>query len=133
MAAMALVGLKYLDEDNARRRQICSIYDNAFEKEGISYIKQHSDCVIPSRHLYQITIQNRNSIMEKLNFDGIYPGVHYRDNTFYKMYKYGFGKCPNSHSISEEIISLPLHLNLSDEDVNRVIEKIISANKFFNK
>jgi dTDP-4-amino-4,6-dideoxygalactose transaminase len=70
--------------------------------------------------------------MELLNSNDIYPGVHYRDNTNYKIYKNLFGNCPNSLILSEKLISLPLHMNLTNEDVNYIIEKVIKINKKIN-
>lgn len=131
VASMAIVGLKYLDLDNKRRRDICDMYELAFKKAGIESIKMSPDTVVPSRHLYQIVTQNRNKVMEHMNINGIYPGVHYRDNTNYKMYKYAYGTCPNSHNISEKLISLPLHMKLTDEDVEYVIEKTIQSYNLF--
>lgn len=133
MASMALVALKYIEEDNKRRREICALYDNEFNDTGIETIKQHKDCITSSRHLYQIKTQNRNKIMEFLNSEKIYPGVHYRDNTLYRMYGYGQEMCPYAHKISDQIISLPLHLNLTNEDVLYIAEKVKQANDFFNK
>lgn len=131
MASMAIVGLKYLDEDNKRRREICELYEKEFKKHGIKSIQTHVDCIKPSRHLYQIITPHRNEIMNYLNTQGIYPGVHYRDNTNYKMYNHGLNTCPNSHVISEQLISLPLHMYLTNEDVKYVIEKVIeSYNKY---
>lgn len=132
MASMGLVGLKYLELDNEIRRKICNEYEKNFTENSIETIKLHSDCVIPSRHLFQIVVENRNKFMEFLNLEGIYPGVHYRDNTKYQMYQNYFGTCPFSHQISEKIISLPLHIKLSDKDVKYVIEKVISINKKLN-
>lgn len=133
MASMALVGLKYLDYDNSRRREICERYEKRLSDEGINTIKIHDDCITPSRHLFQIIVNQRNRFMELLNTVGVYPGVHYRDNTNFKMYKYAYGTCPNSHYLSEKIISLPLHLNLSDEDVDYVIEQVIKINNELKK
>lgn len=131
MASMAIVGLKYLDEDNKRRREICELYEKEFKKHGIKSVQTHIDCIKPSRHLYQIITPHRNEIMNYLNTQGIYPGVHYRDNTNYKMYNHGLNTCPNSHVISEQLISLPLHMYLTNEDVKYVIEKVIeSYNKY---
>ena len=65
--------------------------------------------------------------MEYLNTHGIYPGVHYRDNTKYTMYGYGNGTCPNAHKLSEQLISLPLHLKLTDEDVSYVANKVLTS------
>ena len=66
--------------------------------------------------------------MMLLNSKGIYPGVHYRDNTVYKIYKKDYGVCPNSLKLSEKLISLPLHLNLTDGDVDYVIKQVIIIN-----
>ena len=127
MASMAIVGLKYLEKDNERRREICSLYNKHFSNTSIKSISMSPETTVSSRHLYQIVVPNRNSIMEYLNSQGIYPGVHYRDNTHYKMYNYGFGSCPNSHKISEEIISLPLHMKLSNDDVKYIADKVIEG------
>lgn len=132
VASMALVGLKYLEQDNQRRRDICEMYEKAFIEEGIVSIKMHEDTIKPSRHLYQIIVDKRNQLMEYLNINGVYPGVHYRDNTHYRMYEKSHGTCPFSHNISEKIISLPLHMSLSDEDVQYVIDKVIEGNKILN-
>ena len=132
MASMALVGLKYLEEDNEYRRKISEKYENALSKHNIETIKIHKDCKKSSRHLFQIVVENRNKFMEMLNSNGIYPGVHYRDNTNYKMYEYGKVGCPYSNNISEKLISLPLHLNLTDDDVDYVIENVITINKQLN-
>jgi dTDP-4-amino-4,6-dideoxygalactose transaminase len=130
-ASMALVGLKYLDRDNDRRREICSLYDSYFKNTSITSIKMSPETTIPSRHLYQIKIPNRNKIMEYLNTQGIYPGVHYRDNTLYQIYNYGHGTCPISLIMSDSLISLPLHMNLSDDDVKYVAEKVIEGYNLF--
>ena len=127
MACMGIVGLKYLDVDNQRRRDICQMYMDSFDNHNIKYVKNHHDCEVPSRHLFQVITNNRNEIMNYLNTQGIYPGVHYRDNTHYSMYNYALGTCPFSQTISEKVISLPLHINLSDNDVEYVISKVVDA------
>jgi dTDP-4-amino-4,6-dideoxygalactose transaminase len=131
MASMAIIGLKYLEEDNKRRREICSLYDKYFTGTKVETITMSPETTVPSRHLYQIVVPERNKIMEFLNTQGVYPGVHYRDNTHYKMYNYGFGTCPKSHKVSEELISLPLHMRLTDEDVKYVAEKVIQGYKMY--
>lgn len=133
MAAMALTGLKYLEEDNEYRRKISEKYEKELSVHGIKTIKTHQDCKKSSRHLFQIVVENRNKFMELLNVNGVYPGVHYRDNTNYKMYEYGKNDCPHSNNISEKLISLPLHLNLLEEDVNYVIEQVIKVNNELKK
>lgn len=125
MASMAIVGLKYLEDDNKRRREISQIYEKEFKSHGIKSIESSSSTYISSRHLFQIVVNNRNQVMNFLNDNNIFPGVHYADNTKYKMYNFAYGTCPNSHDLSNKIISLPLHLYLTDEDVDFIIEKTI--------
>jgi len=131
MASMAIIGLKYLEEDNQRRREICSLYDKYFSGTKVKSVSMSPETTVSSRHLYQIVVPERNKIMEYLNTQGVYPGVHYRDNTHYKMYDYGFGTCPKSHKVSEELISLPIHMRLTDEDVKYVAEKVIQGYKMY--
>lgn len=131
IASMALVGLKYLEEDNERRREICKMYESYFKNTPIGSVKMSKETAVASRHLYQIIVPNRNKIMEYLNTQGIYPGVHYRDNTCYEIYSYANGTCPVAHTVSEQLISLPLHMKLSNDDVKYVAEKVIEGYNLF--
>jgi len=129
MASMGLVALKYLDEDNARRREISEIYNEGFLNEDlITPIPHNTECE-SSRHLYQIKVPNRNEVMGYLNANDIFPGVHYKDNTKYEMYSYAQGTCSNANKLSEEIISLPLHMFLTEENIKTVIKTVIKAVK----
>jgi dTDP-4-amino-4,6-dideoxygalactose transaminase len=117
MAAIGLVAIKYVEQDNAYRRQIAAWYDELFENEPlIERIPMHPGCV-PSRHLYQIQIDHRDEVMLALNQAQIYPGVHYRDNTLYKMYQYAHETCPSSHKASDRLMSLPIHMRLSFQQI----------------
>lgn len=130
MAAMALVALKYVDQDNAYRRQIAAWYDNLLaDVPGIETIPVAPDCE-SSRHLYQVMVQERNEVVLALNAQQIYPGVHYRDNSEYKMYA-AQPPCPHAARASDMLLSLPLHLRLSYEDVVRVattLKSIVTRN-----
>lgn len=121
MASIALVQLKYLDIDNAFRRQIASWYDQSFKgfENKIMPVPIPIGCE-SSRHLYVIEVNNRDELMLALNESDIYPGVHYRDNTEYDLYSYAYGSCPNAHRICRRIISLPMHLRMTKNDVDYV-------------
>ena len=62
-----------------------------------------------------------------LNAAAIYPGVHYRDNTAYRMYAAGAGTCPRAERASARLISLPMHLRLTRDDVARVASVLAAA------
>lgn len=127
MAAIALVALKYLDEDNARRREICDFYTSQLADNPSISVVHHAEEFESSRHLFQIRVPNRDRVLGLLNEMGIYPGVHYRDNTDYSLYSFGAGKAPLAHSACDELLSLPLHMSLSDADLLRVTEGVIQA------
>lgn len=126
MAAIGLVQLKYLDQDNAYRRQVAEWYDARFRARShtVRSVSVGEGCE-SSRHLYIIEVNNRDELLGCLNEAGIFPGVHYRDNTEYSLYRYAGGTCPNSARLSERIISLPIHLSLTKDDVDFVADTVI--------
>jgi dTDP-4-amino-4,6-dideoxygalactose transaminase len=126
MAAIALAQLQRLDKDNAFRRQVAKWYDDGFEKyqDAIKTIPKAKNCE-SAHHLYQILVEDRDGLFTYLNEQGIYPGVHYIDNTQYRMYEYAKGTCPKSEYASSHVLSLPLHLKLSFNDVSTVIGHVI--------
>lgn len=124
MAAMGLVAIKYVDQDNAYRRQIATWYDEFLAEEPrIGRVPIAPDCE-PSRHLYQVEVEKRDEVMLALNQANIFPGVHYRDNTLYRMYRSGYGSCPRSHAASDRVVSLPMHMRLSYQQVVYIAENL---------
>ena len=121
VASIALVQLKYLDEDNVRRNELAQLYIGKLKNEEKVEIVNIAPGCSSSRHLFQIRVSDRDKIMQHFYSNQIYPGVHYIDNTHYSMYQYASGTCPKAHKASDEIISLPLHLNLTNEDVEEVV------------
>lgn len=127
MAAMALVSLKYIDEDNARRRQISALYDTYLAgKPGITRVPMQPGTE-PSRHLYQVLVEDRDEVIVRLNARGVAPGVHYRDNSAYSLYAQYAGGTPRAEVASDRLLSLPLHMSLTDEDVAYVSQQLIAA------
>lgn len=123
MAAIGLVQLKYLDLDNAYRRQITEWYRQKLESQ-IRIVPTAAGCE-SSQHLFQIRVANRDAVMLALNEHSVFPGVHYRDNTEYELYSYAKGTCPQASLASNEIISLPLHMRLSKQDVDEVADLVL--------
>ncbi len=130
MASLAIAQLKHLDDDNEYRRKLASWYEEQLvrlvKEGGIRLIHIPNEC-ISSRHLFQIVVDKRDELVDELNENGIYPGVHYVDNTEYKMYSYAKGTCPVAHYYSEHLVSLPMHLDLNRDDVEYICEIIRGA------
>ena len=132
-AAIALVQIKYLDEDNKYRNYIASIYDELLKDiPQVKRVLVAEDCQ-SSRHLYQIFVKNRDEIMQHFYDNDIFPGVHYIDNTEFSMYSYAGGTCLNAAQRSNEIISLPLHLQLKKEDCIQVVNVLTEGIAKFSK
>jgi dTDP-4-amino-4,6-dideoxygalactose transaminase len=125
MASMALVQLRYLDHDNAYRRQLAVWYRQNLAGHGAIRVINVAEGCESSTHLVQIRVNNRDALMLALNESQVYPGVHYMDNTEYRMYAYASGTCPNAAKASQEIISVPMHLGLTKADVDAVCELVI--------
>ncbi len=123
MAAIGLVQLRYLDRDNAYRRQVAAWYEEGLKGSQIASIPTAPGCE-SSRHLFQIHVNNRDELMLALNESEIFPGVHYRDNREYGMYKQDVDTCPNTTRMSDRIMSLPLHLGLSRRDIETIVDRV---------
>lgn len=124
MAGIALAQLPYLDEENVRRREICKKYTEGFKdnkKIQIVEAPYPDEC---SYHIYELIVPDREALLGELAKHDIYGGVHYRDNTEYSMYKYANGTCPYAHEVSQHLITLPLHMWLTDEDVEKIIDVV---------
>lgn len=124
MAAIGLVQLKYLDEENARRRDIVKMYTEGLQsnpKIKIVPANYEEEC---SYHLFELVVPDREKLLNHLAEHEIYGGVHYRDNTEYSMYLYANGTCPKAHEVSQKLITLPLHMWLTDEDVQKIIDVV---------
>ena len=63
--------------------------------------------------------------MLALNQNGVFPGVHYRDNTIYSMYQYAEGTCPKAAAFSDRTITLPLHMHMTVQDAEYVADKLL--------
>jgi dTDP-4-amino-4,6-dideoxygalactose transaminase len=125
MAAIALVQLRYVDQDNAYRRQLSKWYDDELQNSNsVLRVPMSEECE-PSRHLYQIRVTRRDEVLLGLNSLGIYPGVHYRTNTDYTMYSHLSHTCPNAIAFSNEVISLPLHLRMTSKDVSTICKSLL--------
>lgn len=126
MAAIGLVQLRHLDEDNAYRRQLAQWYTEGLggHEDKIKFVHIEDNCQ-SSRHLFQIIVDNRDELLTYLNEHDIFPGVHYIDNTQYKMYADSKGSCKNAAYISDHVLSLPMHMRLSKDDVDLVVKTIL--------
>lgn len=132
---MAAIGVKQLDRYLGlldRRTQMMKKYDAVCDELGISHMIHHTDGVDSSNHLYLIRVPGageaeRNAIIEKMAERGVATNVHYKPlpmMTAYKNMSGGIEKYPNSYDYYHNLITLPLHTLLSDEEVDYICDTL---------
>lgn len=122
-AAILDVKLKHLDKWIERRRTIAKMYDAGLK--DIVITPSVLSNVKHVYHLYVIRIKNRDKVRELLADKGIATGIHYPiPLPFLKAYSYLGHKptdFPVAYSMKDEILSLPIHGDMTDEQVEYVI------------
>jgi len=126
-AAMGVALLKGLDEWNERRRKITNIYRESLADLPPSKIRfvEETPFAVSARHLCAIRVPRRNHVVEALKERGIGVGVHYKPNHMYPCYRDARkGDLRVTENAYQELISLPLHLFLTDDDVHTVCREL---------
>jgi len=132
---MAAIGLRQLDRYPSllsRREQIMEKYDSTCDELGIKHLVHHTDGMDSSNHLYLIRIpgidvEERNLIIEKMAERGVATNVHYKPlpmMTAYKALGWRIEDFPNTYDYYHNLVTLPLHTLLSDDDVEYVCETL---------
>lgn len=125
---MAAIGLRQLDRYLGlleRRAEMMKKYDATCDELGISHLYHHVPGMDSSNHLYLIRIpgigeEERNTIIEKMAERGVATNVHYKPLPMMTAYGKDCSAYPNAYGYYHNLITLPLHTLLSDEDVDYV-------------
>ena len=142
-AAIGIMQLKKANIFWERRKQIASMYNEAFkdlEEIEIPYVAKN---VEHSWHLYVIKLNldmltiDRNRFIEELKQKGIGTSVHFIPLHIHPYYRETYGFHPQDYPIAynvyQKIISLPIYPKMSDEDVEKVIEAVKNIIKQYKK
>lgn len=129
-AAIGLAQLKKVDSFIARRREICRKYDRSFKNNPLlSCLPINYDNVAP--HIYVIRVKNglRDGLMEYLKNLDIETGINYKPNHLHNFYARQKVSLPATEKAYREILTIPLHCGLSDDDVDKVIKGVTGGLK----
>jgi len=129
----AAIGLKQLERYPgllARRREIIERYDQACEEAGILHMTHYGKDFRSSGHLYLARVpgighEERCEIIRKMAEMGVSCNVHYKPlpmMTAYKNMGWDIKDFPNAYDYYHNLITLPLHTKLTDEDVAYVCQ-----------
>jgi dTDP-4-amino-4,6-dideoxygalactose transaminase len=126
-AAVLRVKLRYLDPDNAARVRLARMYNEGLHDSGLIVPRTRSGTT-HVYHLYVIRSPRRDELQAYLKDKGISTLVHYPMPAHLQpAYK---GRLPGSNSLPEteraarEVLSLPMYPELSELDVQVVIEAV---------
>jgi dTDP-4-amino-4,6-dideoxygalactose transaminase len=127
--ASLTIKLKYLPDWNKKRKEIAGKYHKGLKNPKIKMQVQPPghDSVF---HLFVVTTEKRDEFLKFLNEKNIFPGLHYpvpcHLQKAYASLGYKKGDFPNSEYLADHCLSLPMYAELSDEDVDYVIETLNS-------
>lgn len=141
---MAAIGLKQLDRYPgllARRGEIIARYDAMCDELGVKHLVHSGKNFQSSNHLYLTRIpgvgdKERREIIVRLAERGVNCNVHYKPlpmMTAYRELGWDIKDFPNAFDYYSNLITLPLHTKLSDEDVEYVIENYKEVVKEYMK
>lgn len=134
---MSGIGLAQLDRYHellARRKEIIERYNDGLKERNVQVLNHYHDNSSSSGHLYITrllgkTDEERRNVIIKMAEKGIACNVHYKPlplMTAYKNLGFNIEDYPNAHNFYLNEVTLPLHTLLTDEDVDYVIENLIS-------
>ncbi len=132
-AAILNVKLKYLDKYNKSRQQSAHLYNQAFEKvEKIQtpFVESDIDSHVYHQYTLKVPSEFRDSLAEHLSKNNIPFGIYYplgfHEQKAYKQELFSDKDFPVTNKIKDQVISLPMHTELSRKQINHITNNIIS-------
>ena len=125
-ASVLNVKLKYLDDENIRRREIANLYCNNIKNKKIILPEYPENYENHVWHLFVIRTENRDHLQKYLFENDIQTLIHYpiaphKQDCYPRFNNLNF---PISEQIHSQILSLPMSPVLTDIEVNKVIQTL---------
>ncbi|MCA9754204.1 MAG: DegT/DnrJ/EryC1/StrS family aminotransferase [Candidatus Eisenbacteria bacterium] len=129
-AAILRIKLRHLPDWTEGRRRVAKMYDErlaANDKVVTPYVAPFAE---PVYHLYVVRVPNRDHVLAGLRDKGIDAGIHYpvplHLQPAYRYLGYEEGALPVTEKIAKEIVSLPIFPEMTESQVDRVVETLES-------
>jgi len=128
LAVLALNQFRKLERFNQHRREIANFYSEELKNTGfiLPLAKSQKDMTITFMRYPILAKSNTDKILKEARKRKIYLNDGWRKSpvvppdTNIKKTKYKFGSCPIAENISETIVNLPTHINISKNDALRI-------------
>ncbi len=131
-AAIGRVQLRSLQKWNEARRRVAEFYREGLQGiEGITLPPEDRNRA-SVYHLFVIRSKARDRIQERLERNGVETGIHYPvpihlQSHYRRTHQYAEGSFPQSERLAKEVLSLPMHPNLTEDEVLRVCRLVREA------
>ena len=124
-AAVLNTKLKYLDDDNSRRRAISKFYRENISNDLIK-LPQTYDEKAHVWHIFPVLTDYRKQLISYLKDCGIETMIHYPIPPFKQAFMKDFSSLhlPITEKIHDSVLSIPISPVLNDEEVGYVVEKL---------
>ncbi|MDD1503972.1 UDP-4-amino-4,6-dideoxy-N-acetyl-beta-L-altrosamine transaminase [Lysinibacillus sp. CNPSo 3705] len=128
-AALGLSQMKKIDTFIQQRREIAAFYTEAFQDiEGI-IVPQQLEGTNSGWHLYMVQLEgiSRKFVFEQMRSLNIGVHVHYIPvywHPYYQELGYERGICPIAEKWYERALTLPIHPNMTVEDLSIIVSNI---------
>jgi dTDP-4-amino-4,6-dideoxygalactose transaminase len=129
LCALGSSQLRRLDAFKARRADLCARYDELLADVPGLRLPTRRAWVDPMRHLYPVRILDgrRREVYDRMRAAGIGVQVNYIPVYWHPVFEdlgYRRGMCPVAEGFYAEQLSLPLFVDLTDTDQERVVEAL---------
>jgi len=127
-SAVLSVKLKYFDKHIKARQKAAAWYDEHLKGIQEIQLPQRENYSTHTFHQYTIQTNRRNELQQFLKEKGIpsmvyYPGViHFQEA--YQFLGYKKGDFPVSEHLAETVLSLPMHTELTEEQLEYITRLI---------
>jgi dTDP-4-amino-4,6-dideoxygalactose transaminase len=138
-AAMGIVEIQRYDNDIlVKRKKIFDLYSKLLSKYDWAIIPEYeSEVKTSSYHVYLLRIDGisefqRNEIIKEIYQRQVAVNVHFKPlplMSYYKSIGYNIDNFPNSYNNYIKEISLPVYYNLTEENVETVVNAVVNAVK----
>jgi dTDP-4-amino-4,6-dideoxygalactose transaminase len=132
-ASILNVKLKYLDKYNQSRQQSAHLYNQAFEKVDkiqTPFVESDIDSHVYHQYTLKVPSEFRDSLAEHLSENNIPFGIYYplgfHEQKAYKQEFFSDKDFPVTNKIKDQVISLPMHTELTRKQIKHIADTIIS-------
>ena len=133
-AAIGLAQMTRYEGMLARRKQMINMYTEGIKADDVECLCHYTDEYSSSGHLFLTRllgrdVEDRNQFIIRMAEAGIATNVHFKPlpiHTAYKQLGFDIKDFPKSFEMYHNEVTLPLHTNLTDEQIEYVIENFNS-------